>query len=88
MKAIPTARKRPQLELISFKLYGTGSGGPKYTTKLYKSRNLNFGVEIIIKNNTNKMQSVKIGGCVLDSNGNEAVKWRTKNDNNFTTIKQ
>ena len=41
----------------------------------YKSMNHNFGVEIQIRNNTSRSQSVKIGGCVYNSNNQPEVRW-------------
>ena len=39
--------------------------------------NHNFGVEMVIRNNTSTSQTVKIGGCVYDFQGNTVVKWGT-----------
>lgn len=66
--------KKPPLELCSIKLYSTGLK-KVFTNHFYKSMNHNFGVEIKIKNNTSKLQDIKIGGCVYDSNKNVVVKW-------------
>lgn len=70
--------KRPPLELISIKLYSTGLK-KVYTNHFYKSMNYNFGVKIVIKNNTPKPQMVKIGGCIHDENGNLIIKWNPTN---------
>lgn len=66
--------KRPPLELLSIKLYSTGIK-KVFTDHFYKSMNHNFGVEITIRNNTSKLQEMKIGGCIYDSNKNKAVNW-------------
>lgn len=66
--------KRPPLELLSIKLYSTGIK-KVFTDHFYKSMNRNFGVEITIRNNTSKMQEMKIGGCIYDSNKNKAANW-------------
>lgn len=46
---------RPPLELVSIKLYSTGLK-KVFTNHFYKSMNHNFGVEILVKNNTNQIQ--------------------------------
>lgn len=72
--SIPQQPKHPPLELLSIKLYSTGIK-KVFTNHFYKSMNRNFGVEIIIKNNTSKLQEMKIGGCVYDNNKNKVVNW-------------
>ena len=64
---IPTNPKKAPLEMKSIKLYSTGLK-KVFTNHFYKSMNHNFGIEITIRNNTNRMQEMKIGGCVYDSN--------------------
>lgn len=71
---IPTNPKKAPLEMKSIKLYSTGLK-KVFTNHFYKSMNHNFGIEITIRNNTNRMQEMKIGGCVYDSNKNPDVKW-------------
>lgn len=63
------------IRLKSIRLYSTGSKGKVYTNHFYKSMNHNFGVEIQIRNNTSRSQSVKIGGCVYNSNNQPEVRW-------------
>lgn len=70
--------KRPPLELVSIKLYSTGLK-KVFTNHFYKSMNHNFGVEMIIRNNTTKLQIVKIGGCINDDKGNLIIKWNPTN---------
>lgn len=41
--------------------------------------NHNFGVEMKIRNNTTKLQIVKIGGCINDENGKLIIKWNPTN---------
>lgn len=71
---IPTNPQKPSLEMKSIKLYSTGLK-KVFTNHFYKSMNHNFGIEITIKNNTNKIQEMKIGGCVYDSNRKAAANW-------------
>lgn len=70
--------KHPPLELVSIKLYSTGLK-KVFTNHFYKSMNHNFGVEMVIRNNTTKMQVVKIGGCINDENGKLITKWNPIN---------
>ncbi len=65
---------KPPLELLSIKLYSTGIKRV-FTNHFYKSMNHNFGVQITIRNNTSKLQNMKIGGCIYDSNKKKAVNW-------------
>lgn len=83
--SIPQQPKRPPLELLSIKLYSIGIK-KVFTDHFYKSMNRNFGVEIKIQNNTSKLQEMKIGGCIYDSNKNKAVNWiRNKKINPHST---
>lgn len=75
---IPIQPKKPPLELSSIKLYSTGLK-KVFTKHFYKSMNHNFGVEMVIKNNTTKPQVVKIGGCINDNKGKLVIKWNPKN---------
>lgn len=70
----PQQPKRPPLELLDIKLYSTGIK-KVFTDHFYKSMNRNFGIEITIRNNTSKLQEMKIGGCIYDGNKNKAVNW-------------
>lgn len=67
-------QKRPPLELLSIKLYSTGLK-KIFTKHFYKSMNHNFGVELTIRNNTSKLQDMKIGGCIYDINRKKTVNW-------------
>lgn len=69
---------RPPLELVSIKLYSTGLK-KVFTNHFYKSMNHNFGVEILVRNNTNKMQTIHVGGCIYNSDGKTIVKWGNVN---------
>lgn len=74
---IPLTPQQPKyspLELISIKLYSTGIK-KVFTDHFYKSMNHNFGVEITIRNNTSKIQKMKIGGCIYDNNKNKVINW-------------
>ncbi len=70
--------KSSPLELVSIKLYSTGLK-KVFTNHFYKSMNHNFGVEMIIRNNTAKLQIIKIGGCINDDKGNLITKWNPIN---------
>lgn len=61
------------IEIKSIKLYSTGKKGKVYTDKFYKQINHNFGIEILLKNNTNTQQNVKVGWCIY-KNGIEIMK--------------
>lgn len=61
---VPLQPKRPPLELCKISLYSTGARGKVFTNHFYKALNHNFGVEMVIRNNTSVVQSVKIGGCI------------------------
>ncbi len=78
---------KPPLELCTIKLYSTGFKGKVYTNRFYKSMNHNFGIEMTIRNNTSRIQDVKIGGCVYDDNGNAVVRWNNnKKLNAYSSI--
>lgn len=68
---------KPPLELKKINLYSTGYKGKVFTNHFYKSMNHNFGIEIEIRNNTSKMQNIRIGGCIYDHNGNTTSRWNT-----------
>lgn len=66
----------PQIEpvkLEKIRLYCTGAKGKVYTDTFRKSVNHNFGIEVIIKNNTSQMQTVKLGHCIYDDSGNNTM---------------
>ena len=41
--------------------------------------NHNFGVEILVKNNTNQIQTIHVGGCIYNNDGKTIVKWGNVN---------
>lgn len=64
------------LELCKIRLYSTGVRGKVFTNHFYKSINHNFGVEILVKNNTSSPQKINVGGCIYDDKGSTVVKWK------------
>lgn len=46
-----------------------------FTNHFYKAMNHNFGIEMVIRNNTSITQTISVGGCVYDDKGNTVVKW-------------
>ncbi len=70
-----TPPRKPPLELCKIRLYSTGARGKVFTDHFYKALNHNFGVEILMRNNTAKMQLIKVGGCIYDDKGNTVVRW-------------
>ncbi len=74
------ASNRPPLELCEIKLYSTGSRGKVFTNHFYKALNHNFGIEIVVKNNTATVQTISVGGCVYDSSGATITKWGRTSD--------
>ena len=71
---IPVREQKPSLELKSLRFYSEGIK-KVYTKHFYKSLNKRFGIEFVIKNNTSKLQSLKIGGCILAPNGAVVANW-------------
>lgn len=63
-----------QVELRSIRLYSTGAKGKVYTNKFYKSINHNFGIEVVLENQTSQLQQVQLGHCIYDSNGKTILK--------------
>ncbi len=63
-----------QVSLQSIRLYSTGSKGKVYTDRFYKSINHNFGIEVVLKNMSNKTQTIHLGHCIYDENGNVVFK--------------
>lgn len=61
------------VSLEKIKLYCTGAKGKVYTTKFHKNLNHNFGIEVIIKNNTSQIQTVKLGHCIYDESGKNTM---------------
>ena len=59
--------------LEKIRLYCTGAKGKVYTTTFRKSMNHNFGIEVIIKNNTAQIQTVKLGHCIYDESGTNTM---------------
>lgn len=76
----PSKPKKPPLELCRIKLYSTGLK-KVFTNHFYKSMNHNFGVEILVKNNTNQSQMIHVGGCIYNSDGKTVVNWKNININ-------
>lgn len=74
---VPSQLKHPPLELCKISLYSTGARGKVFTNHFYKALNHNFGVEMVVRNNTSTTQTIKIGGCMYDVQGNTVVKWVT-----------
>lgn len=71
------------ISIQSIRLYSTSKKGKIYTTKFYKSINHNFGIEVILKNNSSQTQKVRLGHCIYDQSGKTIFK------GNFNpTIKQ
>lgn len=89
-----TVKTNPQnssVTLEKIKLYCTGAKGKVYSTVFYKSVNSDFGVEAVIRNNTSKLQNVKLGHCIYNKNGNNTMFQKTLyikiNPNSFFTQK-
>lgn len=61
------------VSLEKIRLYCTGAKGKVYTTKFLKSLNHNFGIEVVIKNDTPQTQTVKLGHCIYDESGNNTI---------------
>lgn len=61
------------VSLEKIKLYCTGAKGKVYTTTFRKNLNHNFGIEVVIKNNTSQIQTVKLGHCIYDESGNNTM---------------
>lgn len=74
----PQAPKQFPLQLDTIKLYSTGPSGKIYTDRFYKLLNHNFGMEVVVRNNTSQTQTVKVTGCLYSaewSDGNTLYKW-------------
>lgn len=65
------------VSLKTIKLYCTGAKGKVYTTTFYKNLNKDFGIEVVIKNNTPKIQPVKLGHCIYDKSGKNTISAKT-----------
>lgn len=61
--------KHNELNLIGIQLYSTGPKGKVYTSVFYKLLNHNFGVELSLKNNTQKSQTIKARWCLYNESG-------------------
>ena len=68
-----TSVSSDSVSLEKIRLYCTGAKGKIYTTTFRKSLNHNFGIEIVIKNNTSQIQKVKLGHCIYDESGNNTM---------------
>lgn len=67
--ASKSSGKHNELNLIGIRLYSTGPKGKVYTSTFYKLLNHNFGVELSLKNNTPKLQTVKARWCLYNESG-------------------
>ena len=65
------------VSLEKIRLYCSGAKGKVYTTIFRKDLNNKFGVEVVIKNNTSKIQTIKLGHCIYNENGNNTIFKRT-----------
>lgn len=72
-----TSTSNESISLEKIKLYCTGAKGKVYSKVFYKSVNSDFGVEVIIRNNTPKLQNVKLGHCIYDKSGNNTMFQKT-----------
>lgn len=61
------------ITLEKIELYCTGAKGKVFTNIFRKSINHNFGIEVVIKNNTSQTQTVKLGHCIYDESGNNTM---------------
>lgn len=61
--------KHSELSSIKIQLYSTGPKGKIYTSVFYKLLNHNFGVELSLRNNTAKSQTVKARWCLYNKSG-------------------
>lgn len=59
--------------LEKIRLYCTGAKGKVFTTTFRKSINHNFGIEVVIKNNTSQTQTVKLGHCIYNESGTDTI---------------
>lgn len=75
---IPVKPELPAIELVSARIYSTGSNGKVYTNKAYKALNHNFGIEFSIRNNTKSNKTVSMVGYVYDPAGKSLVTWKSK----------
>ena len=75
--AIKTNPHNNSITLEKIRLYCTGAKGKVYSNVFYKSVNVDFGVEVIIRNNTSKLQNVKLGHCIYDKSGNNTMFQKT-----------
>lgn len=71
------------------KLYATGPRGKEYTNKFHKWSNHNFGIEVTLKNTSNKTQTVHLGHCIYDNVGNVVFKGNfSPKISPYTTLRQ
>ncbi len=70
----PTLGQKTDIIIQNVRLYATGAKGKVYTNKFYKSINHNFGVELMLYNNTSKSQIINIGHCIYNKNGETVFK--------------
>lgn len=68
-----TTSKNNNVSLEKIRLYCTGAKGKVFTTTFRKSINHNFGIEVVIDNNTSQTQTVKLGHCIYDESGTNTM---------------
>lgn len=84
-----TSSSVSHVSLQSIRLYSTGSKGKVYTDKFYKSINHNFGIEVVLKNTSSKIQTIHLGHCIYDEKGNVVFKGNfTPKINPYSTLTQ
>lgn len=71
----PHKKNSHDVELFKIRLYATGKKGKTYTTNYNKNVNHNFGVELILKNNTSCIQKVQIEGAIHNKNKRFITGW-------------
>lgn len=76
-RTLSTRNSSNLVYLKAIKLYCTSVNGRTYTTTFLKSMNRDFGVEVVIKNNTSQVQTVKLGPVIYDKSGNDMSLVRT-----------
>lgn len=54
------------IKLVKVLLYSTGARGKVFTKKFYKRINHNFGIELVIRNDSNKRQSISVKWSIYD----------------------
>ena len=57
------------IRVRSIRFYSTGAKGRVYTDRFYKSINHNFGIEVVISNDSSTNHNVDLGHCIYNENG-------------------